>query len=203
LSIQKLRETGCNPKCFGPGRQGTIFPIEAKELNSIVSAIGRNSQIDGKKLSEWLKKIGYADTHGFAGKKLTASIGTRDSGFPDPATTKKIEKVAVNFVTAILEDEGWNVKSVEPDKCGYDLLCLKGKKELNVEVKGTSGKEVHFTITASEAQQAKVNPHFMLYIVTDILSRGPEMHTWTGVDFLRDFALSPIQYNARPKLTTK
>lgn len=62
LTIQKLRGTGCNPKCFGPGRQGTVFPLGSKELKGILKAIANTSPKVRNDLGRWLRKVGYRYT---------------------------------------------------------------------------------------------------------------------------------------------
>lgn len=51
LKLQRLREDRCNPKCFAPGRQGTIFPLDLKDFQRILSAIGRNYPENKKDLT--------------------------------------------------------------------------------------------------------------------------------------------------------
>ncbi len=37
LPIPKLKETGCNPKCFMPGRMGTVFPLDRRNLEVLLT----------------------------------------------------------------------------------------------------------------------------------------------------------------------
>lgn len=59
LTIRLLRNTGCNPKCFGRGRQGTAFSLDSKEFKGIVSAIVKSNSHKSKALERWLTKAGY------------------------------------------------------------------------------------------------------------------------------------------------
>jgi hypothetical protein len=59
LTIRLLRDTGCNPKCFGRGRQGTVFPLNPKEFKGILSAITDSYPQKRKSLEHWLTKVGY------------------------------------------------------------------------------------------------------------------------------------------------
>jgi hypothetical protein len=52
------------------------------------------------------------------------------------------------------KQNGWNVESVEQDKCGYDLHCTKSSLEEHVEVKGIRGLDPSFIITAGEVRRA-------------------------------------------------
>src|SRR5262249_54271024 len=60
---------------------------------------------------------------------------------------EEIERIAVQFVIALLETEGWQVESVEKDNRGFDLIARKPHPEdpktaiavRFVEVKGRAG----------------------------------------------------------------
>lgn len=57
LTIDDLYESGCHPKCFGRGTQGTVFPVEANEFYEIVRAIARQSAAQGQSLKKWLRHV--------------------------------------------------------------------------------------------------------------------------------------------------
>jgi len=57
LTINDLYDSGCHPKCFGPGSQGTVFPVEPKDFDGIVRAIGRQSAAQEKALRKWLRQV--------------------------------------------------------------------------------------------------------------------------------------------------
>jgi hypothetical protein len=59
LSIPELYDTGCYPKCFALGGQGTVFPVQPSELSGIVNAIRLHSPQQGNKLRAWFTKWGY------------------------------------------------------------------------------------------------------------------------------------------------
>lgn len=59
LTIRLLRDTGCNPKCFGRGRQGTVFPLDSREFKGILSAITDLYPQKRRTLERWLTKVGY------------------------------------------------------------------------------------------------------------------------------------------------
>ena len=116
------------------------------------------------------------------------------AGFGSSPKNKEVEKAAIDFV--MKQYDGWNIQSVEKDKKGYDLICTKSSIVKNVEVKGVSGKEPAFIITANEVEQANKNPNFVLWVVTSALN-SPKGHCWTGCEMLSQFELKPIQYMAR------
>lgn len=48
------------------------------------------------------------------------------AGFGDYDSNKEVETAAISFVTKLYHAAGWQVDSVEPNKCGFDLLCTHG-----------------------------------------------------------------------------
>lgn len=127
--------------------------------------------------------------------ELERNIST-GAGFGDPETNKLVERSAVECVTKQYKAAGWNVTSVEAEKCGYDLLCKKGKEEEHVEVKGVRGAVVSFIITAGEVRRAKNDQSFVLQVVTNSLSDDPRCHRFTGAEFRERFQLAEIAYKA-------
>lgn len=121
---------------------------------------------------------------------------TSGTGFGNPETNRRVERAAVSFVTDWYEANGWHVKSVEADKCGYDLLCKKGRIEEHVEVKGVQSSQPSFIITAGEVRQAQTNPSFIICVVTSALSDSRQMIKFVGKDFIRKFEMKPLAYRA-------
>ncbi len=111
----------------------------------------------------------------------------------------EVEAASVEFSIAQLESEGWQVESVEAQKIGYDLHCKQGDQSLHVEVKGTSGEEQSFIITANEFAQAKSDPDFILFLVTKALESNPSLHRFTGQELVASFSFDPLQYRACKK----
>ena len=60
LTVQRLRDRGCDPRCFGRNTQGTVFLLNAKEFGGIVDAIGEDYPHLRASLHRWLKKAGYS-----------------------------------------------------------------------------------------------------------------------------------------------
>jgi hypothetical protein len=125
-----------------------------------------------------------------------ASAVQTGAGFGDPAENKLVESAAIRAVVKDYDRDGWSVRSVERDKCGFDLECSKNGVVEHVEVKGIRGTELCFIITAGEVEQARVNEKFFLVVVTSALSSAPKLTKFSGTEFCRRFALSAIQYRA-------
>lgn len=121
------------------------------------------------------------------------------AGFGNPEENKEVEKAAIAIVKKKYKFDGWTVKSVERDKCGYDLECHKGETTENIEVKGVRGYEQSFFITAGEVQQAQTNPKFVLFSVTSALT-SPVLSRYSGPEFVRRFELKVVQYRAARRL---
>jgi len=118
------------------------------------------------------------------------------AGFGDTVGNKVVETAAVQAVVKAYHEDGWAVRSVECDKCGFDLECSKNGAVENVEVKGISGAVPCFIITAGEVVQARSNPNFFIIVVTLALSTSPNLRKYSGAEFCQRFELSAIQYRA-------
>lgn len=116
--------------------------------------------------------------------------------FADLEHRLEVEAASVAFAIAQLESEGWQVESVEAQKIGYDLHCMQGDRSLHVEVKGTSGEDQLFIITANELTQAKSDSEFVLFLVTKALESNPSLHCFTGQELVASFSFDPLQYRA-------
>jgi hypothetical protein len=125
--------------------------------------------------------------------------GQTGAGFGDPAENKLVESAAVRAVVAHYEAGGWSVRSVERDKCGFDLECSKGGVVEQVEVKGIRGDGLCFVITAGEVKQAQTNLSFFLMAVTSALTASPTLTKFSGAEFVKRFDLAAIQYRAALK----
>jgi hypothetical protein len=56
LTLSELRATGCDPKCFGPGTTGRIFPLTTEEFVGIIKAMARVNPDQNEDLSAWVKE---------------------------------------------------------------------------------------------------------------------------------------------------
>jgi Domain of unknown function (DUF3883) len=123
-----------------------------------------------------------------------ASLG---GGYGNTVTNKEVERAAVDFVTRSYEEQGWLVDSVESERCGFDLLCRKGRKIARVEVKGSTGSALQFILTAAEFRRAREDQRFVLAWVRDALSPTPQLEQWSSKSFLEDFDIQACQYWAK------
>lgn len=128
-------------------------------------------------------------------EEIIPSIG---AGFGSSERNKEVEIAAIKYATSFFAKDGWEVISVEQDKVGYDLRCIKGEQEYHIEVKGISGPGQSFIITKNEIRIAKENPIWKIFIVTNALSM-PEHTIVDGGNFDKEFDLDPISYFARKK----
>ncbi len=91
---------------------------------------------------------------------------------------KKIEIVAVDTVIKSYQGKGYEVVSTESENCGWDLVAMKGKKEVYIEVKGTAGKQLSFQLTHNEYTQLKENyEKYRIAFVKDCL-RKPHLEIY-------------------------
>ena len=56
LTLSELRSTGCDPKCFGPGMTGRIFPLTTEEFVGIVKAVAEVNPDQREELSAWVQE---------------------------------------------------------------------------------------------------------------------------------------------------
>jgi hypothetical protein len=125
-------------------------------------------------------------------------VEVEGAGFGSPEENVLVERAAIAAVTELYTAKGWDVRSVESEGRGFDLECRRETNEENVEVKGVSGSQQCFIITAGEVQQSRANPKFVLYVVTEARSQRPTLNRYTGEEFSQRFKLAPIQYRATP-----
>ena len=118
------------------------------------------------------------------------------AGFGSTENNRLVEEKAVSVVKNELEEEGWQVESVERLNIGYDLLCKRSGEELHIEVKGISGLVVSFIITPNELRTAKNDERFVLYAVTKTLTENPTINIFLGKDIEVKFRLEPTAFRA-------
>lgn len=123
----------------------TLYETSRGEARALLVACGASHQTE---------RIGspHRDGHLVAG-----------GAFGSPENNARVEQAARRMVRQWYRQRGWKVRSVEREKLGYDLLCVKGSREEHAEVKGVSGRVESFLITAGEVRQAKKDPQFVLW----------------------------------------
>lgn len=93
----------------------------------------------------------------------------------DPILRLRIEQAAIDAARKYFEAQGFKVSSVENQRCGWDLTCLRlsGRRhELHVEVKGSSTGDIQAELTPNEyALFNKRRPNYRLVVVTSALRK--------------------------------
>lgn len=134
-------------------------------------------------------------------KRLRAYIDSTEAGTLRGRTTKrkqdierkqKIERTAMDMVTAHFADQGYDVEDVSALDRGYDLEAKQLDVVLCIEVKGRSLEDVYVEFTPNEysailKQQRRAFTHgdYRICVVTDALSErsGAKLHhymCWPG-----------------------
>jgi superfamily II DNA or RNA helicase len=94
------------------------------------------------------------------------------TGLSDP----DIEQVAVRMARHYEEGRGANVRSVEADNVGFDLLSTRGLERRCVEVKGRAGVG-RVELTWSEfAKSQELGDDYWLYVVLDCAQPDPRLY---------------------------
>jgi len=90
----------------------------------------------------------------------------------DSIKRKKVENAAILHIHNYYSRLGYEIKSVEMEKIGWDLEATRGKSKLLLEVKGLSGREINIELTHNEYSQLQVyKSNFRLCIVTNVLEK--------------------------------
>ena len=119
------------------------------------------------------------------------------TGFGAAEVNKQVELRAVEIVKAKYQAEGWKVRSVEQECCGYDLHCTRGRQELHVEVKGASSTADRFLITSNEFRRGFADDRFVLALVDAIATEAPRVRSWSAHEFRSQFTFEAVQYWAQ------
>lgn len=158
-----------------------------------------SDQEDNLKIAEFfIKESSLANTLEVSDSLLPTQAGAESvgAGFGAVESNAQVERAAVKAVTDKYIADGWSVQSVESARCGFDLLCQRGTEEENVEVKGVSGGRLQFIITVGEVEEARSNPKFVLFVVTEATSVQPRLYRFSGLELQQQFSLFPLQYRA-------
>ena len=117
----------------------------------------------------------------------SATVGTKkkskNKGHVDVGSREKIEKAAIDYVTATYKSKGYSVVSVEEENKGWDLEATKGKEVLKIEVKGRYFADVTALLSVNEFTKMKENKRsYRLCIVTNALLYNIELFTFLYSD---------------------
>ena len=133
---------------------------------------------------------------GYESRTVEAKAHKTGAGFGSPETNRMVEQAAIELVTEHYESQGWSVRSVESEKRGFDLLCVKKSYEEHVEVKGVRGEVVSLIITAGEVKRSRNDDRFVLCVVVSALSDQPQLFRYSARDFSEKFDLTPLAFRA-------
>jgi hypothetical protein len=175
-------------RCLLESEQSTIFKLNEARIEKVRKAEARAGNGAAKVPVETPEAVRNGDEGG------RSSVG--GGGFGDYEQNCIVEQAAVSCVIDKYKRDGWAVKSVERERCGYDLQCTRGNAEAHVEVKGVSGDALSFPITPNEVRAARADKAFRLCVVTMATSTLRRPHEFTGAEFLSKFTLVPVQYMA-------
>ena len=177
-------------------KSGRKLRAKGMAIGNALQAIRPLTDADSTLLREFAATLPERDATETVDEEQIASALERGTGFGRPETNRRVEAAAISFVVDWYEARGWRVKSVEGEKCGYDLLCTRGDAEEHVEVKGVQGREPSFIITAGEVRRAQSDPSFILCVVTAALTGARVLHRCTGKKFVANYNLTPLAYRA-------
>jgi len=120
------------------------------------------------------------------------------AGFGNAIDNRKVEASAITAAHQYLLQQGWDVKSVERARVGYDLDCYRYRSHIRVEVKGIRGRISSFILTAGEYNRAMTDSKFYLCIVTNALTT-PQIELVHGKALHMRLYVSPLAYKASLK----
>ncbi len=127
----------------------------------------------------------------FAAKREQTRI--RNGGFPDAKTRKLIEVAAVNFVKKDYEKMGYEVADHQALNRGYDLLATKSRRQLKLEVKGTTSENPRFFLSRNERRCSRIHDDWRLVVVTRARTK-PQSRTFTAAAMERFFNFSALTW---------
>lgn len=164
-------------------KHGSVFrgELPVPEWRALSRRIGRKPSRSGEAPREYAEAL----------RELAV---TRGAGFGDPETNRRVEEMAVSEVTRHFEEKGWRVRSVEREKTGYDLKCIRGRTERHLEVKGIQGRASVFILTSVERRRAERDRRFWISIVTAALSSKPGVEIVPGHELIRAFSFEPLAF---------
>ena len=165
------------------GPAGTIFPLTDEQGSRLIQFVAQAKQ----PLS-----TGPRGTASRSNEKEAAKIA---AGFGDPDKNRLVERAAIAAAKRHYRKRDLSIVSVERDKCGYDLKCYKGRHELHVEVKGSSGLGRGFILTAGELTAAQTDSKFELCLVRNALKK-PTVSTMSAGSMLDNYRFEPLAHRA-------
>lgn len=175
-------------------------PISHKYLKTKIGWFPRETVKRIKKDEEAIKKLIFTDSNPKTARLVrNKTTSKKGGGFGLYENNLKVERAAIKLATSYYRKNGWDVASVENERCGYDLFCTNGPKKLEIEVKGSSANNDNFIITLNEVLRAKQSCYWELFQAKDVFSKKPIINRFSSNNFLNVFSLNPIQFMANKK----
>lgn len=152
--------------------------------------------ISGTDARRLLKKAGAKSYADLLGGKLRLSPPNKGGGFGSPDQNKETEDAAISFVISYLTSRGWAVQNIGSENRGYDLICTRNGRRIDVEVKGVGGSKSQFLITANERKQWAMNSRFVLALVNNARGVSPSLSLFKGPAAIKRFVFRPVSFMA-------
>lgn len=186
--------------------QGGFVPVYLKQKPNAWVYLGRYKAVKYDQCVETIERYkGNRATESIDGilflePEIILDITNSDkpSSGVDANARKKVEIAAIDFVTTYYARAGYNVTDRQGDNCGYDLLVKKGRQELGIEVKGTSGGDKRFFLSRNERAQSIVNKNWRLALVC-YAAQSPELTIYTTVEMERTFGFQAMSWECKEK----
>ena len=123
------------------------------------------------------------------------SVKASGAGFGTPKQNRLVEKSARQALMKYFPRHKYKIRSREKENIGYDFDVRSANETLHVELKGVSGTDLSFVITANEVKCACKDQRFRLAVVTNART-APRVWLFTAKEFLKRFTLKPLAYYA-------
>lgn len=108
--------------------------------------------------------------------KMEDNINKVNKNITDYNHNLLVEKNAIERCSSHYISNGYSVKSVEKDNCGWDLEATKKDKTLCIEVKGLSGETAKVGLTPNEYNAfKKQDENYRLAIIVNALSKETKL----------------------------
>lgn len=152
-----------------------VFPVP--RARKTPGGIGQSNvwYPDKSSVMEWLDKaVSYIARDG-KGSPERINTARKRRRLANVERRLAVEQKAIQIVCEYFEEIGYQVDSVEREKCGWDLEATAetGQKKL-LEVKGISGELVSFELTPHELQKLEQNrTSYFICVVTSALDKEP------------------------------
>lgn len=163
---------------FKSGRIATLYQISREDARYL------------------LRAVGVRHVSGGEGRRRDEYRGAAGAGLGSTEQNQRVEAAAIAVVRRRYKAEGWSVKDVSDAGLHYDLYCTRARTELHLEVKGASGEQARFPITASEHDRWGRDRAFVLCLVTRALT-APHLHLFHGPGSRIKFQFDTLSYMAR------